>query len=212
MSPSATSTSEVSPETISTSEGDYLEAIFPDIARSMGANSVTHLREITCAGDTASGPTAARKTSWMARAEVTVTDADVAREVADNVRAEVEKHGWTTSENPADVGDQGSFAGTRLLSAKLEDPDLVMTVLLDEDRDGTLIVANQVRGICRDMPEGHKMVRSPLDPEYGAADLAYEETDSIEDYTGLFKPLPTSTQTPAPTGPAGASPVGKVTQ
>ncbi|MDY6056051.1 hypothetical protein [Micrococcus sp.] len=108
------------------------------------------------------GPTSARTPSWVADAEVAVTDKDVARQVAENVRAQAQEHGWTTSQNPADVGDQGNVAGTRLLSSK-------------------------------------------LDPEYGAADLAYEETASVDDDTGRFTPLPASTQTLAPSGPPGAT-------
>lgn len=197
-------------ESVSRAEGEYLDRTFPDIARSMGADSVTHLREITCMGDTASGPTAASKTSWMARAEVVVEDESTARAVAEHVRDQAEKQGWTTSQDPAAVGDQGNFAGTRLLSAKLEDPDLVMTVLYHEDTQGTLTVANQVRGICRDTPDGHEMVHSPLDPDYGTNIGGGYVNLGEGVYTGQARPLPASTQTPPPSGPDGARPVGEI--
>lgn len=212
MTTSSISPSSEDAEALSTADGQFLEQNFPDIARAMGADSVTRLRERTCAGDTASGPTAASNTSWVAHAEVVVSDVAVARQVAEHVRAQAEKQGWTTSQDPAEVGDRGSFAGQRLLSAKLDDPDLVMTVLLDDDRDGALVVATIVRGICRDMPQGHRMVHSRLDPEYGRnLGGGYEETGSLDDATGRAKPLPASTQSPAPSGPAGASPRGVFT-
>ena len=64
-----------------------------------------------------------------------------------------------------------------------------------------------IRGVCRHMPDGHKMMRSTLDPDYGLASSGYERTEKLEDYTGRAKPLPASTQTPPPTGPTGATPL-----
>ncbi|GEM_PF-5459236 len=197
-------------EQASRADGEYLERVFPDIARSMGADSVTRLRELTCKGETASGPTAARETSWVADAGVAVPDESVARQVAEHVRAQVEAQGWRTSEDPAEVGDEGAFAGTRLLSAAHEDPDLVLTVLLDEDGRGTLTVSTVVRGTCREMPEGHRMVHSELDPQYGTNRGGGYEDLGEGVYTGRPAPLPESTQTPAPVGPDGARPLGAV--
>ncbi|MDO5633490.1 MAG: hypothetical protein Q4G34_01265, partial [Micrococcus sp.] len=188
--------------------GEYLDRVFPDIARSMGALAVTDLSEQTCSTTAISGPSAARQTSWMARAEVGVSTEDVANNVAENIREQAEHYGWTTAKNPRDVGADGNYAGQRLLGATLEDPNLVMILLLrTHQQDGTLRVVTQIRGRCYDMPEGHRMTRSTLDPDYGSASSAYVETDSLDDYTGRPAPLPSSTQTPAPTGPEGATPL-----
>ena len=194
-------------EALSTADGEFLDKTFPDIARAMGAESVTHLRERTCTGALPGDRSAAKNTSWMARAVVAVDSEDTAHKVADHIRTQADKQGWTLAEDPADVDAEGNFAGTRLLGGKHDGQNMVMTVLLDEDRDGTLIVINHVRGICRDMPDGHEMVHSRLDPDYGTAEGdGYNDHVSLEDYTGEQAPLPESTQTPAPTGPAGASP------
>ncbi|MDO5633491.1 MAG: hypothetical protein Q4G34_01270 [Micrococcus sp.] len=195
------------PLSLSRAEGEYLDRVFPDIARSMGALSVTRLHERTCSTTAISGPSAARHTAWVADAEVAVANEDVAIKVAKNVREQAEHYGWTTAENPRDVGADGNYAGQRLLGATLEDPNLVMIVLLDKKYDGTPIVATVIHGRCYDMPEGHRMTRSTLDPDYGSASSAYVETDSLDDYTGRPAPLPSSTQTPAPTGPEGATPL-----
>ena len=201
------------PEELSAADGRFLDETFPDIARSMGADTVRRLRERTCAGDTASGPTAAGYTSWVADAQVAVTDQAVARQVAQNIKTQAEQQGWTTAADPEELDADGNFSGTRLLGGKHEERDLVMTVLLDEDHDAALTVTTVIRGVCRHMPDGHKMVHSTLDPEYGGnVGGGYVETDDIEDYTGRAKPLPASTQTPPPTGPAGATPVSTIGQ
>ncbi|WIK81984.1 hypothetical protein [Micrococcus lylae] len=194
-------------EALSAADGEFLDKTFPDIARAMGAESVRRLRETTCTGALPGDRSAAKNTSWIADAEVAVDSEDTAHKVADHIRTQAKKQGWTLAEDPADVDAEGNFAGSRLLGGKHDGQNMVMTVLLDEDRDGTLIVATVVRGICRDMPDGHEMVRSELDPQYGAVGDGYADTDSLEDFTGQPGPLPASTQTPAPTGPEGASPL-----
>ena len=194
----------------STADGEFLEKTFPDLARSMGADSLTRLRERTCTGALPGDPAAVENTSWVAEAKVTVRDKHVARTVADHVRDQARTQGWELADDPADVDADGNFSGTRLLGGHHHERDLALTVLLDEDRHGDLIVTALVRGACRDMPTDHRMVRSTLDPEYGAVGSGYEDTGDLHDYTGRYKPLPDSTQDPTPTGPAGATPRGGI--
>ena len=194
----------------STADGEFLEKTFPDLARSMGADSLTRLRERTCTGALPGDPAAVENTSWVAEAKVTVRDKHVARTVADHVRDQARTQGWELADDPADVDADGNFSGTRLLGGHHHERDLALTVLLDEDRHGDLIVTALVRGACRDMPTDHRMVRSTLDPEYGAVGSGYEDTGDLHDYTGRYKPLPDSTQDPAPTGPTGATPRGGI--
>ena len=195
----------------STADGEFLEKTFPDIARSMGADSLTRLRERTCTGALPGDPAAVENTSWVAEAEVTVRDKHVARAVAEHVRDQARTQGWELADDPADVDADGNFSGTRLLGGHHHERDLALTVLLDEDRHGDLIVTALVRGACRDMPTDHRMVHSTLDPEYGGGvSDGYEDTGDLHDYTGRYKPLPDSTQDPAPTGPTGATPRGDI--
>ncbi|GEM_PF-4777208 len=84
-------------EAESTAHGKFLDETFPDIARSMGAESVLRVRETTCTGALPGDRSAVENTSWIA---------------------------------------DGDFASTRLLGGKHEDRNMVMTVLLNEDRDG----------------------------------------------------------------------------
>ena len=143
---------------LSTRQHQLLEERMPDLARSMGAESLSALHEKSCRVE-APAKELAGLTSWRSQTAVHVPDETVAREVGRSLQAQAESQGFTT------------------------------------------------------LPEDHKLVYSTLDPEYGETSMRRLEVADVDDadqHPRGRKPLPASTRTPAPTGPAEARPVREI--
>ena len=191
---------------LSSQQQTMLEARMPDLARSMGATYLDLLHEESCLVE-APSKQLPRKTRWVSQAAVLVPDDSVADEVGASLRTQAERQGWQTL--PEDQWRSG--AGRVVYQADDPDSQARLTAYHDtyNGRSGIVLLATTE---CLDMPEDNLLTYSRLDPEYGRASAALEVEDVPDAPPAGNKPLPASTQTPAPTGPAGASPVGKVTQ
>ncbi len=193
---------------LSSHQQTILEARMPDLARSMGAESLSRLHEESCVieAPTASLP---RTTRWVSQAAVRVPDEAVADEVGASLRAQAERQGWQT------LPQEQWRSGAGRVVYQADDPDSQARLTAYHDTtNGRSMVVLLATTECLDMPEDNRLTYSTLDPNYGHMP-GHPEIESVEDadqHPQGRKPLPASTQSPAPTGPAGASPVGKVTQ
>jgi len=191
---------------LSSQQQTMLEARMPDLARSMGATYLDLLHEESCLVE-APSKQLPRKTRWVSQAAVLVPDDSVADEVGASLRTQAERQGWQTL--PEDQWRSG--AGRVVYQADDPDSQARLTAYHDtyNGRSGVVLLATTE---CLDMPEDNLLTYSRLDPDFGYASTRLEVEDVPDAPPAGNKPLPASTQTPAPTGPAGASPVGKVTQ
>lgn len=191
---------------LSSQQQTMLEARMPDLARSMGATYLDLLHEESCLVE-APSKQLPRTTRWVSQAAVLVPDDSVADEVGASLRTQAERQGWQTL--PEDQWRSG--AGRVVYQADDPDSQARLTAYHDttNGRSGVVLLATTE---CLDMPEDNLLTYSRLDPDFGYASTRLEVEDVPDAPPAGNKPLPASTQTPAPIGPAGATPVGKVTQ
>lgn len=179
---------------------DTLEQEFPDLARSMGAKTIDTLRESTC-NLNANSYDQARRTKVDARTTVLVEDQATADAVGASIRDQAEHQGWQTL--PED--EWASGGGRVVYQGRRPDLDLTLTAYIVE-HSGQLSVTLAANAQCMDMPEGHLMTASRLDQGVGTGyRREVPPYHAVPDAQPGSKPLPASTQTPAPTGPPGVT-------
>lgn len=189
---------------LSARQQQLLEEHMPDLARSIGAHSLSALHEQSCRKD-APVDALGQLTSWKSQAAVHVPDRELAHEVGASVRAQAEKQGWQTL--PEDEWRSGG--GEFVYQADDPDHQMRLTAYDDTDRGRSMVVLLATTA-CLEMPEGNRLTYSTLDPAYGEASIRRPEVEDVHDaaeHPRGRKPLPASTQTPPPTGPTGATPV-----
>lgn len=165
-------------ERTSTARGALIEELMPGLVRAAGWDTLSNLRERSCT-DSPDPERAAASTRWFAssgRGDVTRAEAE---SVMEAVREHAESTGWTPHE---------STGGPRLLYAASQD-DLTLVVRYATTADeGPLSV--EISTPCLDMPSGHTMTRSELDPRYGSSDPMYPNDDRSEFTNEQVKQLP----------------------
>lgn len=169
------------PEARSAELGHAIESEMPALVRASGWDSLGELRETSCLGY-ADPEMASRETKWIGRSgTVGISESD-AESLTAEIRETAEAGGWTPKEGR---GPQGN----RLYGATKGDLILIVTYQSGTGRPEFTL---SVHSPCLEMPEGHTMSRSELDPMYGSADPRYPNDDRSKFTNGKPKPLPTS--------------------
>lgn len=163
----------------SAAHGELIEAELPAAVRNAGWDHIGSLMETSCTSDP-DPATASRRTMWEGGARELDVSEDSARLIARKVKDYAESHGWT----PADGSGPD---GHRLYGATKEDVALQVTFRETGTRTALSIVMSSP---CLEMPEGHTMARSELDPMYGSPDPMYPNDDRAKFTNGSPKPLP----------------------
>ncbi|MGM7671053.1 hypothetical protein [Microbacterium sp. A93] len=172
-------TSTGDPEQQSAEYGRLMEAEAPGLARAAGWDSLGSLTEKSCLG-TADPAEASRETRWTAVTGEFGTSETEAGRVAEQVRQAAEDTGWTSKEGSGAHGD-------RLYGAVKGDLNLTVTYRTGA---GEAELSLRLDSPCLEMPEGHTMARSELDPMYGSSDPLYPNDDRSKFTNGEPQPLP----------------------
>lgn len=179
MNPDADTASDT--EARSAAQGKALEAEMPDLVRAAGWDTIGQLAENSCLG-MPDPEQASRQTHWTGAAQRVGMSRDEALATAGDIQATAEQRGWQTR-------DRGNTApNTETLYAAAKD-DLTLSVVYSSGT-GRPGLALRLSTGCLDMPDGHTMSRSELDPMYGSADPMYPKDDRSKFTNGKAKPLP----------------------
>ncbi|NUL46039.1 hypothetical protein F7P69_12670 [Cellulosimicrobium funkei] len=172
--------SEAEAEARSAEQGRTIHAEIPDLVRAAGWDSIGQLTEKSCLG-TADPEEAARETKWIGSSSASDVPQSEAMAIAEGVARDAEQSGWTPQEGTGPHGD-------RLYGATKEDLTLVVT---HQTGGGRSSLSLAIHSPCLEMPAGHVMTRSELDPMYGSSDPLYPNDDRSKFTNGEPKPLPT---------------------
>ncbi|MFB9071901.1 hypothetical protein ACFFIO_12755 [Citricoccus parietis] len=186
MNPEADTTSDS--ETRSAEQGRAMEAEIPDLVRAAGWDSVGQLAENSCLGDP-DPEQASRETHWTGASGRVGVSREDAESAAERIQDAAERRGWEHLK-------RGNTApnSENLYAAAKGDLTLNVTYTSGTGRPGLSL---QLSTECLEMPAGHTMIRSVLDPMYGSADPLYPNDDRSKFTNGEPKPLP---------GPSDGSP------
>lgn len=165
-------------EQVSAERGSTIEEVMPGMIRAAGWESIGILREQSC-NDSPDAETASSVTRWFAAAGRRDAGQDEARSVVDAVREHAESTGWASNE---------STGGPEILYAASQ-KDLTLVVRYSTD-SGSGPLGVEISTPCLDMPDGHTMLRSELDPMYGSPSSLYPHDDRSQFTNGEPKPLP----------------------
>ncbi|MGO1885800.1 MAG: hypothetical protein ACTH3G_10630 [Citricoccus sp.] len=159
--------------------GRQIEEELPTLVRAAGWDSIGAFAENSCLGY-AAPEKASRETHWTAASgRVGVSEAD-AGQMAEQVQRAAEEAGWTSKEGNGPHGD-------RLYGASKG--DITLNVIYRSGA-GEPALSLSLNSPCLEMPAGHVMTRSGLDPMYGSSDPLYPEDDRSKFTNGKAKPLP----------------------
>lgn len=149
-----------------------LENLVPSLRQEAGVHvglELSALREATCLQPEYAPPETL--TRWTGRLAGQPVDPAAANAALDAVRASLATDGWAVNPDEA-VSDESIGTARELyfqkdginITARYERAELVPDTL-------TFLAATD----CTDHPEGHQMLRSPLDPEYGISSQYYPD-------------------------------------
>ncbi|QCU77368.1 hypothetical protein E7744_03410 [Citricoccus sp. SGAir0253] len=172
-------TSQPDAETQSRTSGQLMEAEMPALVRAAGWDSIGTLTETSCLG-IADPEEASRETRWTASSGATGVSEDEAGHVAEQVRRAAEESGWTSKDGAGAHGD-------RLYGASKGDLTLALTYRTGAGASELTLALDSP---CLQMPAGHTMTRSELDPMYGSSDPRYPHDDRSRFTNGTPRPLP----------------------
>lgn len=177
MSPDAEETADI--EQRSAAHGRLIEEDMPSLVRAAGWDSIGNLGEKSCLG-TADPEEAVRETKWIGSSSATDVPQSEATTIAEDIARDAEQLGWSPQEGSGPNGD-------RLYGATKEDLTLVVT---HHTGGGRANLSLAIHSPCLEMPAGHTLTRSTLDPMYGSGDELYPDEDSSKFTNGEPKPLP----------------------
>jgi hypothetical protein len=172
-------------EARSAAQGRALEAEMPALVHAAGWDSIGRLAENSCLG-TPDPEQASRRTHWTGLAGRAGVDREKAEDIAGNIQSAAEERGW----EPLERGNTAPNAQSLYAAAK---GDLTLSVTYSSGTGRPRLSLN-VSTPCLDMPEGHTMARSELDPMYGSPDPMYPNDDRSKFTNGTPKPLPSSSE------------------
>ncbi|NUL46041.1 hypothetical protein F7P69_12680 [Cellulosimicrobium funkei] len=156
--------------------GRQIEEDLPSLVRAAGWDSIGALREESC-NDSPVREHASSTTRWFATAGRRDISQDEAQSVLESVREHAESTGWNSKE---------STGGPQLLYTASQD-DLTL-VVRHSTSSGPGLLGVEIATPCLEMPEGHTMSRSELDPMYGSPDSLYPNDDRSKFTNGKAKP------------------------
>ncbi|VXB76502.1 hypothetical protein [Citricoccus sp. K5] len=162
----------------SAAQGRQIEEDLPLLVEAAGWQGIGALAEKSCLGDPEPAA-ASRETKWIGSASRDLDGADPS-ELAASIARQAEDLGWTPQEGNGPHGD-------RIYGAVKNELTLVVNHTTSGGADA---VALSIHSPCLEMPEGHTMTRSELDPMYGSGDELYPGEDSSKFTNGEPKPLP----------------------
>ncbi|MFC7401207.1 hypothetical protein [Citricoccus sp. GCM10030269] len=163
--------------------GRTIEQELPPLVRAAGWDSIGTLTEKSCLG-TADPEEASRNTRWTGSSGASGLSQSEAEEIADDVRSTAEENGWDPKEGKGPHGD-------RVYGASKGDLTLTVTYHTGAGRPELTLSLDSP---CLDMPSGHTMSRSELDPMYGSSDPLYPNDDRSKFTNGKAKPLPSPSE------------------
>lgn len=177
MNPDSTPTGDA--EQRSADHGRTVESELPDLVRAAGWGSIGRLSERSCLGY-ADPEKASRETRWTGSAGRSGVAEAEAQDIAQQVRHAAEEAGWASKDGAGPHGE-------RLYGAAKGELTLSLTYQAGAGRPELIL---RVDSPCLEMPEGHTMSRSELDPMYGSSDPMYPNDDRSKFTNGEAKPLP----------------------
>lgn len=167
------------PEARSADFGQAMEAEMPGLVQAAGWDSIGALAEQSCLGH-ADPEQASRETRWTSSSgAVGVSEAE-AEDIAAEIRRTAEAGGWVSADGAGPHGD-------RLYGASKDEITLNVTYRTGA---GEPELTLSLDSPCLEMPAGHTMARSELDPMYGSSDPMYPNDDRSKFTNGEPKPLP----------------------
>lgn len=167
-------------EARSAAQGRALEQEMPSLVRAAGWETIGQLNENSCLG-TPDPEQAPRKTHWTGASGRSGVPRDEAEHTAELIRATAEQQGWERVQRGAAPNTENLYA------AEKGDLTLNVTYSSGTGRPGLSL---RLSTPCLDMPAGHTMSRSELDPMYGSSDPLYPNDDRSKFTNGEPKPLP----------------------
>lgn len=141
----------------SAAHGRQIEQDLPPLVQAAGWDGLGELGEKSCLGDP-DPAVASRETKWIGSASRSDVPEAQARELAARIARQAEEMGWSAQDGAGPSGD-------RVYGATKEDLTLVVSHRTGGGRSSMTVA---IHSPCLEMPEGHTMVRSGLDPDHGA--------------------------------------------
>lgn len=184
-------------DVMETNRQSFLEEQITAAADALGTRRIERVAEVGCTSN-ANPEAQAQVTQWEARISLDVASDDEANQMARALAHSLLNGDWQGQLSDLAPSDAPLRV---LLRATSEDGTTALEVR-HKNSAGENYVAIVMETACRQNPEGHQMVRSPLDPGYGKTDGGkYDveaEKKALADGTATSAATPTTQPTQKP--------------
>lgn len=173
---------------------EFLESQIVTVADTLGTRRIERVAEVGCT--TNANPEAqAQVTRWEARTSLDVTSDAEANQMARALAKELSSEHWE-----GELGDLAPAEEPHRTLFQARSADGRFHIDFSQSKGGgENFVGVTIASECQKNPEGHQMVRSPLDPGYGKTDGGKYDVEAEKKALADGTATPAATPTAQPT-------------